>query len=103
MNIPGGVKYAFVQDRERNFIVSGALRFEFDSGSTDVFQGQGDGIVISSIAADWGTGGLLDGGDNNEQIFWHAYADYNVTDHFTAGTSSRGSRCAMRCVPWSAR
>jgi hypothetical protein len=50
MNIPGGVKYAFVQDRERNFIVSGALRFEFDSGITDVFQGQGDGIVISSSA-----------------------------------------------------
>lgn len=93
MNIAGGLKYALAQSREDNWIVSGILRFEFDSGSTDVLQGQGDGIVIPSISAAWGSGAFhvigdvggqipVDGDDNSDQVFWHLYADYNVHRHF---------------------
>jgi hypothetical protein len=94
MNLAGGFKYQLVKDEERRFYLAPALRFEFDSGAHDVFQGQGDGLVIPSISAAWGLGkahligGLggqipIDGRLQSSSIFYHLYLDYEVHPRFT--------------------
>ncbi|MBW2240683.1 MAG: hypothetical protein JRH01_01750 [Deltaproteobacteria bacterium] len=93
LNIAGGFKYALVQDQEAGYIVTGVLRVEVDTGSSDTFQGWGDGMVLPSITGAWGSGPLhimadvgaqipFDGNDQSTSIFYHLYADYNVTEHF---------------------
>ncbi len=93
LNIGGGLKAALYQNEEQTFIASGVLRFEFDSGSSDVFQGHGDGVVIPSISWAWGNGPVhimgdlggqipLDGGDQSSSIFAHLYADIEVAERF---------------------
>ena len=108
MNLAGGLKYQLVKDEEHRLYVSPALRFEFPSGAHDVFQGEGDGIVIPSISAAWepiqrmhlvaGLGGEIPINDEfqSENIFYHVYADYEVHPRFTpfvqiSGTSWVGS------------
>ncbi len=44
LNIGVGLKYVFVRDVERQFLVSGGFMFEPQSGEADVFQSHGDGI-----------------------------------------------------------
>ncbi len=95
LNLAGGIKYAFAQDRdaESPWIVSGILRFEAPTGSTDTYQGYGDGMVLPSIAGAWGHGDLHLVGDFGAQVpfdtnqqstslFWHVYADYTVAERF---------------------
>jgi len=93
LNIGGGLKAALYENEEENFLVSGTLRFEFDTGSSDVFQDHGDGVVIPSVSWAWGNGPLhmigdlggqipLDGGDQSSSIFAHLYADYEVAPMF---------------------
>lgn len=48
-DIAGGVKFAFLRDPQKEFILSGKLLFEFTQGSRDVFQGNGDGNVSPSF------------------------------------------------------
>jgi hypothetical protein len=94
LNLGAGFKYLLFEDEERGIYVSPALRFEFDSGSTDNYQDHGDGLVIPSISAAWALGrfhligGLggnipLDGGDNSSNVFYHLYADYAVHPRFS--------------------
>ncbi len=93
LNLAGGLKYALVQDEEAGYIVSGVLRVEFDTGSSDTFQGWGDGMVLPSVTGAWGSGPLhimadigaqipFDGDDQSTSLFYHLYADYNVTPNF---------------------
>lgn len=44
-NLGGGVKYAFLLDPEAGYALSGSATFEFPTGNSDVFQGEGDGAV----------------------------------------------------------
>ena len=94
MNIGAGLKYAFVQDVENQFILSGMLRIEVASGSKDVYAG-GSGVqFLPSVSAAWGAtdrlnligdiGGIIptDGGQYSSQVFYHLYADYEVHKHF---------------------
>jgi hypothetical protein len=94
MNIAGGFKYQLIKDDEHHFYVSPALRYEGATGSHDVFQGEGDGLVIPSISAAWGIGdahligGLggqipIDGRFQSSSIFYHLYLDYEVHPRFT--------------------
>jgi hypothetical protein len=94
MNIGGGFKYLLLKDDERRLYVSPALRYEAPSGSHDVFQGEGDGLVIPSISAAWGIGrahligGLgsqipIDGRMQSSSLFYHLYLDYEVHPRFT--------------------
>jgi hypothetical protein len=93
LNLAGGVKYAILQNEEERYIVSGILRFEFPSGSSDTFQGWGDGQVIPSIAGAYGIGDLqligdlgfqipFHGGQQSTSLFYHLYVDYNVAPFF---------------------
>jgi len=94
MNVAGGLKYQLVEDDERRLYVAPALRFEFASGAHDVFQGEGDGLVIPSISAAWGAGKAhvmgslggqipIDGRLQSSSIFYHLYLDYEVHPRFT--------------------
>ena len=94
LNIGGGLKALLYEDIEQQFLVAGTLRFEFDSGSSDVFQDHGDGLVIPSVSFAWGEGPFhvigdlggqipLDGGDQSSSIFTHIYADIEVAPFFT--------------------
>jgi hypothetical protein len=94
MNLAGGLKYAFIQDRERNFIVSGALKVEYGFGDEQVFEGASGAVLFTpQISAAYGIerlhliadlGGAIstDGDVYSDQIFWHLYADYGVHEHF---------------------
>lgn len=44
LNLGVGLKYVFVRDVERQFLVSGGFMFEPQTGEADVFQSHGDGI-----------------------------------------------------------
>ena len=44
-NLGGGVKYAFLLDPEAGHALSGSATFEFPTGNSNVFQGEGDGSV----------------------------------------------------------
>lgn len=93
LNLAGGLKYALLQDEEAGYILSGVLRVEFDSGSTDTFQGWGDGMVLPSLTGAWGSGPFhfmadfgaqipFDGDEQSTSLFYHLYADYNVAERF---------------------
>ncbi len=44
-NLGGGLKYAFHLDPAAGTALSGSMTFEFPTGNSDVFQGEGDGSV----------------------------------------------------------
>jgi hypothetical protein len=44
-----GVKYAFIYDEENKFILSSRVLIELSQGSSDVFQGNGDGNIAPSL------------------------------------------------------
>lgn len=94
LNVAAGVKGILAQSEEDRWIVSGVLRFELDSGSKDVFQGHGGGVVLPSISAAWGPGRVhvigdlgmeipIDGHEQSTSIFYHVYVDYAVTEKFS--------------------
>lgn len=89
LNLAGGFKYAFVENREQGYIVSGILRFEAPSGAHDVFQGYGDGMVLPSVAGafrygsahfigDFGAQVPFDTDEQSTSLFYHLYGDYRV-------------------------
>lgn len=93
MNIAAGFKYALIDMREDNFILTPALRVEIPIGSRDVYSGHGDGIFIPSVSSAWGIGdfhaiGSLGGqvpfdmGDNSTMLFYNLHLDYALWKHF---------------------
>lgn len=54
-DIGAGLKYAVIDDREANFILTPGLKFEFPAGQSRVLQGNGDGEfnVFVSAAKGW--------------------------------------------------
>lgn len=95
MNIAAGFKYLLIRDDRYNFYLTPAIRYEAPSGARDVYQGEGDGIVIPSVSAAWsplenlhliaGIGGQvpIDPGFQSNSFFYHIYADYQVHPRFT--------------------
>ncbi len=88
-NLGFGLKYALIQDKERNFILSAIGQFEVPTGSSNLYQGHGSGEFRPALAAAWGIGDLrLIGGiggnipfDFDEQsqfLFYNLYGEYNV-------------------------
>ena len=89
LNIAGGLKVVLYEDKEMPFILSGILRYESDSGSTDTLQGHGDGQILPSISmayawddfhfiADLGGAVPIDS-EQSSFVFNHIYADYALT------------------------
>lgn len=90
MNLAAGIKVALWQDREAGQIVSGILRFELPTGSSDEYQGYGEGMVLPSLSGAFRTGPVHWIGDFGAQIpfntgmqstslFYHVYAGLDVT------------------------
>ncbi len=93
LNLSGGFKYAAFVDEERGIIVTPALRFEIPSGSKDTYQGHADGMVLPSVSGAWGRGALhliaglgmqipFDRGQQSTSLFYHLYADYDLSRWF---------------------
>jgi len=90
-DITVGLKYALIDRREDNFIVSPSIRFDIPIGQRKVFQGNGDGVFIPTISGAWGTGNFhfigdvggripFDGDDETAQFYWNAHFSYTVLD-----------------------
>ncbi len=93
LNLAGGLKYALYQDPEKQRIVSATLRVEVPTGSTDVYQGYGDGTLMPSISAAFGFGAahvIADlglqaalGSEQSSFVFYHLYLDYTIAPRIT--------------------
>lgn len=92
LNATAGFKYALIVDRENDFILSPAVRYEIPLGNDEVFQGKGDGIFIPSVSMAWGlddfhviagVGGqvALDRDRDSTSIFYNVHLDYALTDY----------------------
>lgn len=88
-----GLKYAFLYDPDSKFILSGRMFFELTQGSSEVFQGNGNGNVTPSLhflkgfdrlqlAGGAGVTIPFDSGDESTVMFdtWHV--SYAVTPWF---------------------
>ena len=94
MNLAGGLKVMLAGSEDEQWIVSGVLRYEAASGSRDVLQGHGSGVILPSISAAIGSGrwhfigdvGMelpIDSDEQSTSIFYHLYLDYAVTERFS--------------------
>lgn len=93
VNIAAGFKYALVDMREQNFILTPALRVEAPVGGREVYSGHGDGVIIPSVSSAWGIGDFhvigslgaqlpFDMGDQSTQLFYNLHLDYALLSHF---------------------
>lgn len=92
-NIAAGLKYALVDDRERQLLVTPGFTFELPTGNTDVLQGRGAGEwnVFVSAAKGWdkfhvtGNAGLRVPNDFSDQTLQAHYSlqlDYYACRYF---------------------
>ena len=56
MNFTAGLKYALIDWRDKQFIVTPSLRVELSQGSPDILSGQGKGAWIPGVSAGIGRG-----------------------------------------------
>lgn len=92
-DITAGFKYAVIDDRENDFILSPSLRYQIDIGDHGVRQGNGDGVFIPDISVGWGLdafhvladfGGQfpIDTDAQSTALFYHLHLDYAVHQYF---------------------
>lgn len=91
-NLGAGLKYAFLLDPVSKTAVSGTLGFEFPTGNTDVFQGEGKGMANLSVSAlklvdDWqfagGAGLHIPFSNEQSTSMWtSAHVSYEVNRWF---------------------
>jgi hypothetical protein len=87
-----GLKYAFLENREDKYILSGSLRFDVPAGQKKVLSGNGKGVIIPGIHGAWGMEKLHFIGDlgfripfsssqESTSMFYNLAASYNVHEH----------------------
>jgi hypothetical protein len=92
-DIAAGVKYALIDDRENEFILTPGMKFEFTTGQSDVFQGNGDGEFNIFVSAAKGFGNLhlsgsggfripVDMGAENAFLHYSLMVDYYTCKWF---------------------
>jgi len=93
-DIGAGVKYALIDNLDKQFILTPGLKFELPTGNTDVFQGNGDGefdIFVSSMKG-WGkfhitgSGGVrlpIDMDEETSSLHYSLQLDYQTCKYFT--------------------
>ena len=91
-NLGGGVKYAWLLDPISRTAVSSSLTFEFPTGNSDVFQGEGKGLANMMVSGlklvdDWqfagGAGLQVPFSDQQTTMGWvSAHASYEVSKWF---------------------
>lgn len=90
MNLAAGVKVSLFEDREAGRILSAILRVEVPTGSSDQYQGHGNGMAVPSLSgalrtgpvrwiADLGAQIPFDGRELSSSIFYHLYAGLDLT------------------------
>ena len=90
-DIAGGAKYAFIDDPEAGYLLTGGLIFELTQGSTEVFHGNGDGVVRPFVTGAWdrdefdlmyalGLNYPLDDDAESTSIDFHLNATYAATE-----------------------
>lgn len=92
-NLAAGLKYAFIYDPVNEFVLSGSTTIEIPTGSSDIFQGHGDGAINLIASAlklheEWQFSGAtgvhlpFDGDEESTTAFLSAHASYRVTERF---------------------
>lgn len=92
-DIAAGVKYAIIDNREAQFIVTPGLTIELPTGNSRVFQGNGDGTwnPFVSVGKGFGNlrflanfGGIIPNNGNEEtaQLHYSAQVDYTTCRYF---------------------
>lgn len=91
-NLGGGLKYAFLLNPVSQTALSGTLAFEFPTGNTDVFQGEGKGaanLIVSGLQLvdDWqfaaGAGFHIPFSEEQSTSSWaSAHVSYEVSRWF---------------------
>lgn len=88
-DLAAGFKVALIDRPDIPFILTPSLRFETTTGSQDVVQGNGDGMLIPAVSAAWGRGRFhvigdvgmqipLDPDAESTSVFYHLHLDYAV-------------------------
>lgn len=80
-NIALGFKYALVNLREKNFILTPRLTIEAPTGSEDVYTGTGDGIAHPGLSAAWRTDKLNIIGDFGVQVPFNRHKQSTSFDY----------------------
>ena len=100
-DIGAGIKYAVIDDRESNFILTPGIKFELPSGNQGVFQGNGSGefnVFVSSMKG-WGdfhltgsAGGRIpvDFDKETASLHYSLQADYYVCRWFIPFVAANG-------------
>lgn len=100
-DIGAGLKYALIDKPEDQFILTTGMKFEFASGNTDVFQGNGDGefdFFVSSMKG-WDkfhvTGSLgarvpIDWDEETSSLHYSLQLDYQTCKYFTPFVVANG-------------
>ncbi len=90
LDLAAGLKYAFIRDVDEQFLLTGGLMYEIQSGSSEVFQSHGDGIftVFGSTAKEYcqhthwlntvGYNVPVDGDANSSSLYWSTHLDYEI-------------------------
>lgn len=89
LNIAAGVKVRLWEDRDAERILSGVLRIELPTGSSDQYQGYGNGMAIPSLTGAFRTGPVrwmadlgaqipFKGNKLSSSLFYHLYADLEL-------------------------
>jgi len=89
-----GLKYNLVTDPANRFVLSVGGIYEWTQGSSDVFQGQGDGIWDLFLSAAKGCGRThfigtagfevpQDGSEDSTAFHYHAHIDYDLCPRLT--------------------
>ncbi len=87
-----GLKYAFWVDHDNDWIMAGGVRWEWDNGSLEVFQGNEHEISpFISFAKSWDKLNMIgavnyriptETNQGNESLTWHLHFDYEVLPNF---------------------
>lgn len=96
-----GLKYALIDDRASQFILTPGFTFEFPLGDEEVFQGNGDGELNLFVSAAKGFGNFhltgnagfripMDGNDESTLFHFNLMADYKCHRYFHPFVSMSG-------------
>ncbi|MCP4908094.1 MAG: hypothetical protein GY910_24245 [bacterium] len=102
MDITAGLKYALIDWREKNFILTPSLRYEIPLGKSELFQGKGDGVFIPAATFAWGLGdfhvigGLggqipIDTDRDSTSLFYNLHLDYAIHEYFVPFVEVNGT------------
>ncbi len=96
-----GMKYALIDDKAHQFILTPGVLFEIPSGEAEVQQGRGSGIFNVFVAAEKGFDKFhllanvgifapIDTNANSTQLHYHLQADYRVCQWFHPFIAANG-------------